>query len=605
MNRIEEKDFSEKKTKGLWKRIFSYAMQHKKLVFFTLIVMGVVAFCDVLFPLMSRYAINNFIEKQTTDGIVGFAIFFLLLIACSAVCVYMFIRNAGMLEMRMSYAIRRDAFRKLQELSFSYYDTTAVGYIMARMVSDIARLSEMVAWSIVDVIYALVYIVGVIIAMLVLNAKLAGLVLLIVIPIAVISYFLQRLILKYQRKVKKVNSKITAAYNEGIVGAVTTKTLVREQQTEQEFKELSSDMKRISIKSATFSALLMPLVMFWGSVGTGIALWRGGSMIDIIGFGTLAVFVSYSTQLFDPILSFVRVISDFQAARASAERVIALLDEKCEITDTPEVIEKFGTEFEPKYENWPAIKGDIEFKDVSFGYKNCPPLFTNFNLKIKAGENIAIVGETGAGKSTLVNLICRFYEPTAGQILIDGVDYRERSMLWLQRSLGFVLQTPHLFSGTIADNIRYSDPTASLERVKAAASLINADDFIEKLDNGYETDVGEGGTLLSTGQKQLVSFARVVLADPRIFVLDEATSSIDTETEALIQNAITTVLKGRTSFVIAHRLSTIRHADRILVVDSGKVIESGTHDELMEKRGHYYSLYTIQSNDELQKEILG
>lgn len=601
---FEEIDFTERRTKGLWKRMFHYAAQHKKLLIVTLMIMGVTSACDVLFPLMTRYAINNFIVPQTTDGLWAFIAVLSVLILASASSVYGFIKNAGLLEMRISYTIRKEFFKKLQQLSFSYYDKTATGYIMARMISDISRLSEMLAWSLVDVVYASVNIVGVVAVMFMLNVKLATYVLLVVIPITICSYFLQKLILKYQRNVRKANSKITAAYSEGISGAVTTKTLDREEASKNEFMGLTSNMRRLSIKSATISALLMPIVMFFGSVGTGIALWQGSAIIDIIGYGTLAVFVSYSTQLFDPILTFVRVFSEFQSARASAERVIALIDEPCKITDTPEVIAEFGTEFEPKYENWPKIEGNIEFKDVSFGYDNSAELFSHFNLKVKAGENIAIVGETGAGKSSLVNLVCRFYEPTAGEILIDGVDYRKRSMLWLQRSLGFVLQTPHLFSGSIADNIRYARQDATIEEVKAAAAMINADSFIEKLEKGYETEVGEGGALLSTGQKQLVSFARVILANPKIFVLDEATSSIDTETEALIQDAITTVLNGRTSFIIAHRLSTIRHADRILVVSNGAVVESGTHDELMAAKGNYFKLYTIQSNKELQEKIL-
>lgn len=560
MPRFEEKDFSEIRTKGIWKRLLGYALKEKKILTVGLLEMALVAACDVVFPLMTRYSINNFIVPSTSEGLPFFALLYVLLVGASSFGVYGFIKNSGLLEMQVSYAIRRDAFHKLQQLSFSYYDTMAVGHIMSRMVSDVARLSELMAWSMTDIVFAAVSIVGFVGVMFSLNFRLALMVLVIVVPIAILSNILQKLILKYQRQVRRVNSKITAAYNEGIAGAVTTKTLDREEESSAEFRELTGEMRRTSIRSATVGALMMPMVMFFGSIGSAIALWQGGSMVEVISFGTLSAFISYSTQLFDPILTIVRIIGDFQSARAAAERVFALLDEPCEITDTPEVIAEYGTEFAPKTENWPPIRGDIEFRDVSFAYKNSSPLFTHFNLKVRAGENIAIVGETGAGKSSLVNLVCRFYEPTAGELLIDGVDYRKRSMLWLQKSLGYVLQTPHLFSGSIADNIRYARPDASMEEVKAAAALIGADGFIERLEKGYETDVGEGGTLLSTGQKQLVSFARVVLADPRIFVLDEATSSIDTETEAVIQNAITKVLAGRTSFIIAHRLSTIRHA---------------------------------------------
>lgn len=604
MPRFEEKDFSEIRTKGIWKRLLGYALKEKKILTVGLLEMALVAACDVVFPLMTRYSINNFIVPGTSEGLPFFALLYVLLVGASSFGVYGFIKNSGLLEMQVSYAIRRDAFHKLQQLSFSYYDTMAVGHIMSRMVSDVARLSELMAWSMTDIVFAAVSIVGFVGVMFSLNFRLALMVLVIVVPIAILSNILQKLILKYQRQVRRVNSKITAAYNEGIAGAVTTKTLDREEESSAEFRELTGEMRRTSIRSATVGALMMPMVMFFGSIGSAIALWQGGSMVEVISFGTLSAFISYSTQLFDPILTIVRIIGDFQSARAAAERVFALLDEPCEITDTPEVIAEYGTEFAPKTENWPPIRGDIEFRDVSFAYKNSSPLFTHFNLKVRAGENIAIVGETGAGKSSLVNLVCRFYEPTAGELLIDGVDYRKRSMLWLQKSLGYVLQTPHLFSGSIADNIRYARPDASMEEVKAAAALIGADGFIERLEKGYETDVGEGGTLLSTGQKQLVSFARVVLADPRIFVLDEATSSIDTETEAVIQNAITKVLAGRTSFIIAHRLSTIRHADRILVVSAGKVVESGTHEELIAAKGQYYKLYTVQSSREREQELL-
>lgn len=604
MPRFEEKDFSEIRTKGIWKRLLGYALKEKKILTVGLLEMALVAACDVVFPLMTRYSINNFIVPGTSEGLPFFALLYVLLVGASSFGVYGFIKNSGLLEMQVSYAIRRDAFHKLQQLSFSYYDTMAVGHIMSRMVSDVARLSELMAWSMTDIVFAAVSIVGFVGVMFSLNFRLALMVLVIVVPIAILSNILQKLILKYQRQVRRVNSKITAAYNEGIAGAVTTKTLDREEESSAEFRELTGEMRRTSIRSATVGALMMPMVMFFGSIGSAIALWQGGSMVEVISFGTLSAFISYSTQLFDPILTIVRIIGDFQSARAAAERVFALLDEPCEITDTPEVIDEYGTEFAPKTENWPPIRGDIEFRDVSFAYKNSSPLFTHFNLKVRAGENIAIVGETGAGKSSLVNLVCRFYEPTAGELLIDGVDYRKRSMLWLQKSLGYVLQTPHLFSGSIADNIRYASPDASMEEVKAAAALIGADGFIERLEKGYETDVGEGGTLLSTGQKQLVSFARVVLADPRIFVLDEATSSIDTETEAIIQNAITKVLAGRTSFIIAHRLSTIRHADRILVVSAGKVVESGTHEELIAAKGQYYKLYTVQSSREREQELL-
>ena len=279
-----------------------------------------------------------------------------------------------------------------------------------------------------------------------------------------------------------------------------------------------------------------------------------------------------------------------------------LLDQKPTVKDSPEVVEKYGDTFQPKKENWEPIRGDIEFQDVSFRYPDGKEdVLSHFNLKVPAGTTIAIVGETGAGKSTLVNLACRFFEPTEGRILIDGKDYRERSQLWLHSSIGYVLQSPHLFSGTIEDNIRYGRLDATEEEIREAARAVSADLVAEKLEKGYQTDVGEGGGRLSTGEKQLVSFARAILADPRIFVLDEATSSIDTQTEQLIQKATEKLLEGRTSFIIAHRLSTIRHADLILVVRDGKIIEQGKHEELLEKQGYYYHLCRQQFQEEQQK----
>lgn len=336
--------------------------------------------------------------------------------------------------------------------------------------------------------------------------------------------------------------------------------------------------------------------MLLSSVGTALALYRGGQevLLGIIGFGTLSAFLSYTTQLFDPIQQLARILVEFQSAQAAAERVLSLLDTPLEITDTPEVEAVFGDSFDPKPENWPKLYGDVTFENVGFHYIPEEQILSNFNLHVPAGKSIALVGETGAGKSTIINLICRFYEPTSGRILIDGVDYRERSQLWLQRNLGYVLQSPHLFSGTIRDNIRYARKDASDAEVRRAAQMVHAEQFILEQEHGYDTEVGEGGIRLSTGQKQLISFARVILADPRIFVLDEATSSIDTQTEQLIQQAITTVLQGRTSFIVAHRLSTIRNADLILVIGDGGIIEQGTHEQLLEKKGAYYQLYSQQ-----------
>lgn len=608
---LKEKEFDQKVDFKLWKRLIKYGLRSKGLVASTMISLAVVAGVDLLYPLLSRYAIDHIIYGSHTERILPFALVYAAAVLAQGFCVMLFIKNSGKLEMNIAYDIRQDAFKKLQELSFSYYDKTAVGYIMARMVSDVGRLSELIAWSVVDILWSSCYVLGIAIVMLVLKWQLALIVIAVLPPLAVICVYFQKKILKHYRDVRKQNSKITGALNEGIMGAVTTKTLVREEKNTREFEAETGRMRKSAIKAAVLSAMFTPIVMCLGAVGTGLALYAGGmsvagkwAIVGTITVGTLATFISYSTGIFDPIQQLAGIFAEMQSAQASAERVITLIDTPCEILDTEEVIEKYGTAFEPKRENWEDIEGDVRFDDVSFAYKDGEKVLSHFDLDVKAGQNIALVGETGAGKSTIVNLVCRFYEPTEGRILIDGVDYRERSQLWLQDRLGYVLQQPHLFSTTIRENIRYGRPDATDEEVVAAAKLVHAHDFIVRLEDGYDTEVGEGGGRLSTGQKQLVSFARVILADPRIFVLDEATSSIDTETEQLIQHAITKVLEGRTSFIVAHRLSTIRTADRILVIRGGKIAESGTHKELLKQHGYYYDLYTTQFKKDAVSRIM-
>lgn len=611
---IEEQDFAAKKIDwNVWKRLYRYALQHKGLFFSVIVALIIVSLFDVAYPLFTKYAIDHFVVPKSTDGLGAFAALYAVTILLQGAGVVTFILCAGKLEMAIAYQIRQDAFLRLQELSFSFYDRTAVGYVMARMMSDIERLSEMIAWSLVDVLWSLLYALGCIVTMITLSWKLALISLAVLPLLAFISIRLQALMLKHQREARKLNSRITGAFNEGIMGAVTTKTLVREEANADEFFELTGKMKRASIKSALISASFFPIIMSLGAVGTGLALTLGGqgvlhpatALVGAISAGTLVAFISYCTQLFDPIQQFANILAEMLGSQASAERVIALLDTQPDVTDRSDILEKYGDILSPKPQNWEPITGRVTFDHVSFQYKNGERVLDDFSLDVSAGQTIALVGETGAGKSTIVNLLCRFYEPTEGSIRIDGTDYRERSQLWLQSSLGYVLQTPHLFSGTIKDNIRFGRPEANDEDVKEAARLVHAEPFILAQENGYETEIGESGARLSTGQKQLLSFARVVLKDPRIFVLDEATSSIDTETEQLIQHAITHILKNRTSFIVAHRLSTIRTADRILVIRNGAIQESGTHEELLNQRGYYYDLYTQQFCEDRTAESLG
>ncbi len=611
---IEEQDFAAKKIDwNVWKRLYRYALQHKKMFFTVIGALVAVALFDIAYPLFTSYAIDHFVVPKSLAGLGRFAALYAVTILLQGAGVITFITFAGKLEMAIAYHVRQDAFERLQELSFSFYDRTAVGYIMARMMSDISRLSDMIAWSLVDVLWSLLFALGCIVTMLTLSWKLA-LVSLAVLPLlAFISIRLQKLMLKHQREARKLNSRITGAFNEGIMGAVTTKTLVREEANANEFNELTGKMKQASIKSALVSASFFPIIMSLGSIGTGLALSLGGqgvlnptaAFVGAVSAGTLVAFISYSTQLFDPIQQLANILAEMLGSQASAERVVTLMDTQPDVVDGADILAKYGDIMTPRQENWESITGAVAFEHVTFQYKNGERVLDDFSLDVPAGKTIALVGETGAGKSTIVNLLCRFYEPTDGSILIDGTDYRERSQLWLQSNLGYVLQTPHLFSGTIRDNIRFGKPDATDEQVAAAARLVHAEPFILAQEKGYDTEIGESGARLSTGQKQLLSFARVVLKDPRIFVLDEATSSIDTETEQLIQNAITHILKDRTSFIVAHRLSTIRTADRILVIRGGKIQESGTHEELLNLRGYYYDLYTQQFCEDRTAQSLG
>ena len=630
MQQTQEKDYTQKFDLSLWRKIFHHARQYYPHLAALALSMAISALCDVAFPLLTSYAIDYLIPgtgAQAPSGamarlmynmvgsasalfsgntMAGFIFLYAMLVIVQVATIYAFLYLGGVIEVGVCYNIRQEAFHKLQELPFSYYDRMPVGYLMSRMTSDIQRLAETIGWSLLDLFWGVVMLVMCSVTMLTINWKLGLAVMVVLPPLAVISFYFQQKILKSWRAVRKTNSRITGAFNEGIMGAKTTKTLVREEANMQEFGELTHEMRRSSVRAASLNALYLPIVISLGSLATAYALWRGGNLVlaGAMSLGVIQVFVNYTVQFFEPVRNIAGVFSEMQSAQAAAERVMTLLDTQPDIVDSPEVVAQFGDNFHPKRENWPALHGDIDFEHVDFKYQDGERVLTDFNLHVKAGETIALVGPTGAGKSTVVNLVCRFYEPTGGEIKIDGVDYRKRSQLWLQSNLGYVLQEPRLFSGTIRDNIRYSKLDATDEEIRRAAQLVNAEPFILKMEKGYDTDVGEGGSRLSTGEKQLISFARAILSNPRIFILDEATSSVDTETEVMIQQAISQVLTGRTSFIIAHRLSTVRSADRILVIEDGKIKEQGTHQQLLRIKGSYYKLYMSQFEEERAQEIL-
>ena len=607
MAAYEEQEYNKPFSFQIWAKMLPFFKPYKKYFAITIGLNLLLAGVDVLVPLFQSYAIDHFIAPDTLDGIGSFAGTYVAMILLQTIFVYVSVRAATIIEMNVGKDLKWAQFEHLQTLSFSYYNTTPVGYIHARVMSDTLRIAGMTAWGLVDMFWAFVYVVSVFGIMFLLNWKLALIIMLIVPCIALLTVYFQNKILHWNRKVRKINSQITNAYNEGITGVRTSKSMVIEEDNQENFRGITKQMHRASIHSAKLNAVYIPTILLFSSVASAIVLTRGGYMVqeELIQLGTLSVFISYAVVIFEPIQQLARLLADLISCQANIERVTDLLEQEPNVCDSLEVEAKYGDMFHPKKENWEEIKGDIVFEDVSFRYPDGKEyVLEHFNLHVPAGTNVAIVGETGAGKSTLVNLLGRFFEPTKGRILIDGKDYRLRSQLWLHSQIGYVLQNPHLFSGTLYDNIRYGNLDATDEEIREAARQVSADTVAEKLEKGYDSDVGESGGRLSTGEKQLISFARAILANPRIFVLDEATSSIDTQTEQLIQKATDHLLKGHTSFVIAHRLSTIRKADVILVVKDGKIIEQGSHRELLNKKGYYYELYSKQFEEEVAMGIL-
>ncbi|MFW5865115.1 MAG: ABC transporter ATP-binding protein, partial [Candidatus Izemoplasmataceae bacterium] len=518
MNYFEEENYDNMKFDiNIWKQIFVYFKPLKKYLAIGLIAVIFLAGIDVAYPLINRYAIDEIIAKKDFSKLPIFIGMYAGYVVILASMVFTFIYAAGRIQNQLAYAMRKSAFEKLQELPFSYYDRTPVGWIMARMTSDSRNLSDILSWGLIDLTWGLLMMIGITIAMFIINVKLA-LITLSVLPILIyVSIFFRKRILKAYRHIRKQNSKITGAFNEGITGAKTTKTLVLEEENFKEFDRLTDSMKRHSIRAAMFAGLYFPTILFIASIATGLVFYYGGIDVSsgVITAGVLYVFVSYVGQFFEPVMQLANILARFQQAQASAERILSLIHQEADIKDTEEVIETYGTFKNPKKENWEPLYGDVTFKDVTFKYKKGETVLDNFNLTVNRGESIALVGHTGAGKSTIVNLICRFYEPTSGEILIDGKPMKTRSIAWLHDKLGYVLQSPHLFSGTIMENIRYGNLDASDETIIKASKMVEAHDFIMSFEKGYETEVGEGGSRLSVGQKQLISFARALVADPK------------------------------------------------------------------------------------------
>jgi len=585
-------------------RLFPYLKKYRKTLAL-MIACGLMGTgVDILMPVLQRYALNHFIAEKTLDTLPWYIVIYVALVVFASCVNFISCNGAMRTEVSVNRDLRKEAFDHLQTLSFSYFNQNSVGWIHSRVMSDTSRIGSLVSWSLMDSVWHTSYLVGSVAVMLFINARLALMVMLILPLIVVLFSLFQKKLITANRKIRELNSRITGDFNEGITGAKTVKTLVAEEKMASDFISDTEEYRQTSVRAARLRGAFSVTMNLASSMALAIVLWQGG-YIAASEVGTFSMFMSYAQGMMEPVRWIVDAISDFITTQVNIERLTRLLNTKSDVSDSAEVIALYGDTFEPKKENWEPIRGDIEFDDVSFRYPDGDEyVLEHFSLKIPFGSNIAIVGETGAGKSTLVNLVCRFFEPTEGRVLIDGRDARERSQLWLHSAIGYVLQTPHLFSGTIRENLLYGNPNATEEQIDRALELVSAKEIVARMEKGIDSDVGEGGDLLSTGEKQLISFARAILADPRILVLDEATASVDTLTEQKIQSAIDTIIRGRTSLVIAHRLSTVRNADLILVVHDGKIVEQGTHSELLKKKGHYFRLYTRQYEDEATSDFL-
>jgi ATP-binding cassette subfamily B protein len=590
---FKEEEFNNRLNRRTALRILSQARPHWILMIAFLVCIMATAFFEAFNTYIVKIAIDDAIIPGDATLLIRYLSLYGAVHLFLAAFVFGFIYSAGRLGEQIQYDLRKKLFSHLQELSFSYFDKTPVGWIISRLTSDIQRVSDLVTWNLLDLVWAVTNIVSAMIFMFMINWKLAVIVVIAMPVLIVVALRFQKYIIGEFRKVRSINSRITGAHNENITGVKIIKALVREKKNLSQFGELTDNMFKASYKAIWLSAIFLPIVQLITAAAFGAVLWFGGFQfkLGLFTIGGIQAFISYITFMMWPVQDLARVYGEMQQAVASAERVFSLLDTEPDIKDRDDAVSA---------EN---IKGEIEFSKVDFYYEENNPVLKDFSLTVKQGETIALVGPTGGGKSTIVNLVCRFYEPTRGQILIGGRDYREYTQQSLQSRLGVVLQTPHLFSGTIMENIRYGRLDATDEEVVEASKMAYAHDFIKELENQYSEDVGEEGTLLSVGQKQLISLARAILARPEIIIMDEATSSIDTLTEELIQQGMDTLLKGATGFVIAHRLSTIRKADRILVIEKGRIKESGSHRELLKEKGHYYDLYTRQFRKERQKDL--
>jgi ATP-binding cassette, subfamily B, bacterial len=589
---LEEEEHTSQLTAPVFRRILTLLKPHWKWVLGFLITIALTSSLDAYFTYLNKQIVDTGITLGDKERVMELAVIYGVFQVMQAGFVFTFIYLAGVLGERVQYDLRKMLFNHLQDLSLSYYAQNAVGRLIARVTSDTGRVADLLTWGVVDTTWAIMNIITSVTFMAIINWRLAVIVFSVLPVMLYIAVQFRKKILVEYRTTRRTNSKITGAFNENFQGVRVVKALLREDENTKEFQQLTTKMYNASYRAAWLSALFLPTVQIIAAVALGFIVGYGGMQIQVglMTIGGIQAFVSYLTFMMWPIQDLARVYAEMQHSIASAERIFKLADTPAEVHDKDDAIEAT------------TLMGEIEFDHVDFYYEDRKPVLTDFTLKVKPGEMIALVGPTGGGKSTIVNLLCRFYEPRSGVIRIHGHDYMDYKLASIHSRIGIVLQTPHLFSGSVRDNIRYGRLNASDEEIVEAAKIAGAHDFIVTLEKGYDQNVGEGGNLLSVGQKQLISLARAVLARPELFIMDEATSSVDTLTEALIQRGMEALMQGRTSFVIAHRLSTIRRANRIIVIENGRIAEQGTHAELLKQGGHYYRLYTQQFRHELETQ---
>ncbi len=590
---FEEEEFDSQFSGNTVLRIIGLARSHRKFLIGFLVFVAITSIIESTYTFLIKKAIDEGIVAGDLSVFGKYMLMYGGMVFLLALSVFAFIYCAGWLGELITYDLRKKMFAHLQRLSFSYFDRTPIGWLMSRVTSDSTRISDLATWMLLDLTWAITNMTAGMVYMLIINWRMALWVIAIMPILIIVAIRFKKYIIHQYRNVRSINSRITGSYNENITGVRIVKALVREDENLRSFSTLTNDMFKSSYKAAWLSSLFLPVVQIISAVAVSAVILYGGIQTRAGGMtvGGIQAFIGYITLMLWPVQDLARVYSEMQRSIASAERVFSLLDTEPDIVDGPGALQV------------ESLRGTISFENVSFHYEESKPVLRDFSLVVKPGETIAFVGPTGGGKTTIVNLACRFYEPNEGKILIDGVDYGAYTQRSIQAKLGVVLQTPHLFSGTILENIRYGRLDADKSEVIEAAIAAHAHEFIEALDQGYDGEVGEGGSLLSVGQKQLISLARAILAKPDIIIMDEATSSIDTITEGHIQQGIDRLLSSSTGFVIAHRLSTIRNADRILVIEEGKITEAGTHNELIAKEGHYFSLYTKQFRQEHSKDV--